>query len=160
MTVFKVCISITLLIAFSSCSDVHKKPKEQVETESIPEDLLIGDKIALKVGGTFTIQLWQNSSIGLSNCWINQTKSTHLKLWKSHYVSSQKEKDGCIGCGGTEYWQFKALRVGEDTIKIKKCPTGIEQKSCDHFQEDSASYKDMQRYTSKVGRMIIVTIHD
>ncbi len=74
------------------------------------------------------------------------------------YVSSQREKDGCKGCSGKEYWNFKANNIGVDTIKIKSCPTGREHKTCAHFQEDSTSYNEMTEYTLEVDRKIIVTV--
>jgi predicted secreted protein len=116
------------------------------------------DNITLQIGDTFTIKLHQNGSIGGSNCWINEGKCESVKEHRKWYVSSLKEKQGCEGCGGNDYWSFEATTLGVDTIKIKNCPTGRKQKSCSSFQEDSIYYKEDIKYSPKFNRAIIVRV--
>ena len=158
MNKFKPAILIftVVIVAIQSCSE--SSTDNDHPAKEAPTDLLTTNSITLKIGETFSIKLGQNGSIGLSNCWINQTKCRNVKIYDSYYVSSQKEKEGCEGCGGHVYWNFKAISEGVDTIKVKSCPTGRKQKSCEEFQEDSSSYKDMIKYTSKVDRAIVVRV--
>ena len=145
-------IFILLVFLVSSCVERTN------ENNEIPKDLLIGDKVELRQGETFSIELGLNYSTGYSNCWINETKCDNVEIIEMRYVSSQREKDGCIGCSGKEYWNFKANNIGVDTIKIKMFFTEGKQRNCVHFQEDSLSYNEMTEHTPEVDRKIIVTV--
>lgn len=156
MNRFSNSILLVALIGIQSCTESSKKNENQ--HEKIPVDLLTENHITLKKNETFSIQLSENGSIGLSNCWINQLQCQNVEFQNSFYVSGEKEKNGCIGCGGSVFWKFKAINEGIDTIKFKKCPTGPEHKSCLAFQQDSSSYKNLIRYTSSIDKSIIVKI--
>ncbi len=142
-----------LIILVSSCTNVPVSPEADSEIK-----ILKVNNIKLQIGDTFTIKLPQNGSIGSSNCWINEEKCKSINEHRKWYLSSLKEKQGCEGCGGSDYWSFKAIKVGVDTIKIKNCPTGRKQKNCSSFQEDSIYYKEDPKYSPKFNRAIIVQV--
>jgi predicted secreted protein len=146
------CLTFMLL----SCSST---PKNRIAEDENDIELLESDHITLQIGDTFTIKLSHNGSIGFSDCWINEGKCQSVKEQRLWYESSPKEKKGCIGCGGTIYWTFKAVTKGTDTIKIKNCPTGRRQKSCTAFQEDSLAYKEDLKYAPrKYDKAIVVRV--
>lgn len=146
------CWNIMLL----SCTST---PKNRIAEDENDIELLESDHITLQIGDTFTIKLSHNGSIGFSNCWINEGKCPSVDEQRLWYVSSPEEKKGCIGCGGTIYWTFKAVTEGTDTIKIRNCPTGRSQKSCSAFQEDSIAYKEDLKYAPrKYDKSIVVRV--
>lgn len=143
-----------VLFLFMACHDARKN--EKMESKNANEKY---ELITLHTGETFTIKLNENASIGSSHCWINEGKCHSVKEDHSWYVSSPEEKKGCMGCGGTGYWKFKAVTQGTDTIKIKYCPTGRKQKNCGAFQEDSLAYKeDLKFAPRKYDKAIIVHV--
>ncbi len=148
-------ISYCLTILVASCTNTSNNPIVYHDKEI---KILEEDKITLQIGDTFTIKLYQNASIGGSNCWINESKCKSVNQQRKSYVSSLEVKQGCEGCGGSEFWTFKAIKVGIDTIKIKNCPTGRKQKNCSSFQEDSISYLEDIKYSSKYDRAIIISV--
>lgn len=146
------CCTILLV----SCSST---PKNRISEDENDIELLESDHITLQIGDTFTIKLPHNGSIGNSDCWINEGKCPSVKEQRLWYVSSPKEKEGCIGCGGSIYWTFKAVSKGTDTIKIKNCMTGRMQKSCSAYQEDSLAYKEELKYAPrKYDKAIVVRV--
>lgn len=146
-----------MTILFASCTSASNNPIVDKENEI---KLLKANKITLQIGDTFTLKLHQNGSIGGSNCWINERKCESIDEHRKWYVSSLKEKQGWAGCGGNDYWTFKAIKVGVDTLKIKNCPTGRKQKNCSSFQEDSIYYKQDIKYLVKYNRAIIIRVVD
>lgn len=153
-------IAISLVVTFILCYLIYTKFQVKKADVKISErnNILQKNRITLKVGETFKIELGENASIGFSNCWINSQKCSSVIDVKKWYVCSKEEKEGCKGCGGTVYWKFKAVMIGVDTIKIKSCPTGRKQKKCSSFQEDSIYYKEDIKYSLKYNRAIIVRV--
>lgn len=153
-------IAISLIVTIILCYFFYSKFQVKKVDEIIPErnKTLLKNNITLKVGETFKIELGENASIGFSNCWINSQKCSSVIDVKKWYLSSKEEKEGCEGCGGNVYWEFKAVMIGVDTIKIKSCPTGRKQKKCSSFQEDSIYYKEDIKYSPKYNRAIIVRV--
>lgn len=155
--IFIYAILLFSVIGIDSCTE--SATKQNKSKNENPIDLLTSNKIVLKKDKTFSIKLGENGSIGFSNCWINQVECQNIEFKSHYYVSSPEEKEGCIGCGGYVFWKFKAVKIGIDTIKITYCPTGIEQKSCSNFQQDSSSYKELvKNIKKKVDRLIVVRI--
>ncbi len=148
---------IFILLAFiiASCTPTLKKKKH---SNSPRFKLLKENHIILHKGETFNISFNANPSIGSAICWINEFKCDNVSLAGRWYKGSIRAKQGYEGAGGTEFWTFKGKQPGIDTIKLRSCPTGREQKSCSAFQEDSLSYKEDLKCAPKYHRAIIVRV--
>ncbi len=149
-------ILILLTFILASCTQTSSRCGHT----DIPRFILLKENhITLQKGETFNISFDANGSAGFGICWINEFKCNTVNLAGRWYKSSEKEKQGYVGAGGTEYWTFKGKELGIDTIKIRNCPTGRKQKSCSAFQEDSIAYKeDLEFAPQKYHRAIIVRV--
>ena len=87
------------------------------------------------IGDTFEIMLEENPSIGFGICWLNEKKVNTVKLIKKEWYKDGAED--CLGCNGTSVFTFRGISKGIDSIKMTKCPMGIEQKKCSSYSEDS-----------------------
>ena len=67
------------------------------------------------VNGEFAIALDSNPSTGYS--WNVSYDASMLSLEKEEYNPSEKEP-GLVGAGGTQYYQFKALKAGSTEINL------------------------------------------
>ena len=108
-------------------------------------------KFQIHSGETFIFALNENGSTGCTKCWINESSCHSVKLVNEKYESSWAEKTGSVGVGGTVSWKFIGTTKGTDTIKISECPTGIMQKSCAFFSEDSMKLISDSAYKVKYG---------
>ena len=67
------------------------------------------------VNGEFAIALDSNPTTGYS--WNASYDTSMLSLEKEKYQPSEKEP-GLVGAGGTQYYQFKALKAGSTEINL------------------------------------------
>ena len=67
------------------------------------------------VNGEFAIALDSNPTTGYS--WNVSYDASLLSLEKEKYQPSEKEP-GLVGAGGTQYYQFKALKAGSTEINL------------------------------------------
>lgn len=116
-------ILLGLVVLLFSCDHVYERGDSDVFT--------------IKVGESFSIRLPENGSTGASNCWLNENKCTSTKLSSRRYESSDREKAGYDGAGGTTTLTFEGVSIGVDTIKIRVCLTAILRKPCSFFQDSS-----------------------
>ena len=87
------------------------------------------------VGDTFAIELYDNASTGYSNCWLDMPEG--LKLVGEDYRPSFNERRGYTGAGATTVYTFRAVEAGEYSLAVASCPTGVERKSCDDFDQSN-----------------------
>jgi len=71
--------------------------------------------ISASVNGEFVIALDSNPSTGYS--WNVSYDASMLSLEKEEYNPSEKEV-GLVGAGGTQYYQFKALKAGSTEVNL------------------------------------------
>jgi inhibitor of cysteine peptidase len=73
------------------------------------------DTITTTVDGEFIIALDSNPSTGYS--WNVSYDASLLSLEKEEYNPDKKEP-GLVGAGGTQYYQFKALKAGSTEVNL------------------------------------------
>ena len=79
-----------------------------------------GDKVhyTLNVGEEVTIKLKSIESTGNELVWINSENCKSTEYIGSESKDTFNELMGLVGAGGLEYWTFKCISTGTDTIKI------------------------------------------
>ena len=75
-----------------------------------------GQAINIGVNQEFVIALGSNPTTGYS--WQESHDDTVLKLVEKTYEPGEKAKQGAVGAGGVEYFQFKALNMGKTEITL------------------------------------------
>lgn len=95
------------------------------------------DSFNLKVGEEFSVKLYENPSTGYSNCVLNENSVGCIEKVKQYYEPDWNpfKQDGK---GGELILKFKAVKTGIDTIRISKCPTGREHKTCKDYSVNSS----------------------
>ena len=73
--------------------------------------------IEVQAGGEFSIVLPSNPTTGYKWELLEPVDDDVLELQDTEYTS--KCKDGLVGCGGVEVWNFFAASEGETTISLK-----------------------------------------
>jgi len=142
-------------LILTSCTTSAENKKQSISPRF---KLLTENQITLHKGETFHISFDANPSIGAAICWINEFKCNNVSLVGRWYKGSIRAEQGYEGAGGTEFWTFRGKQPGIDTIKLRGCPTGREQKCCSAFQEDSLSYIEDLKCAPKYHRAIIVRV--
>ena len=91
-----------------------------------------GQTINIGVNQEFVITLDSNPTTGYS--WQETYDETALELVEKTYKPGEQAKQGAVGAGGTEHFQFKALKKGETEITMvyvrwwpEKIPVGEEK---------------------------------
>jgi len=77
---------------------------------------LSGEVISVGVNQEFMIALDSNPTTGYS--WQESHDETMLKLVEKTYKPGDQAKQGLVGAGGIEYFQFKALKTGETKVTM------------------------------------------
>ncbi|MFC1902551.1 protease inhibitor I42 family protein [Chloroflexota bacterium] len=75
-----------------------------------------GQAISIGVGEEFIIALGSNPTTGYS--WQASHDETMVKLLSSDCEMGEAAKEGAVGAGGTELFQFKALKAGKTEITL------------------------------------------
>ena len=84
-----------------------------------------GQTINIGVNQEFVIALDSNPTTGYS--WQESYDESLLELVEKSYEMGKAAKQGAVGAGGVEYFQFKALKTGETEITlVYKRPWGEE----------------------------------
>lgn len=73
------------------------------------------ETISTTVNGEFVIALDSNPSTGYS--WNVSYDASLLSLEKDEY-NPDKKAEGLVGAGGTQYYQFKALKTGSTEVNL------------------------------------------
>jgi len=72
--------------------------------------------INISINQTFIIALDSNPTTGYS--WQASYDESMLELVGKSYEMGKKAKQGAVGAGGVEYFQFKALKTGKTEITL------------------------------------------
>jgi len=75
-----------------------------------------GQTINIGVNQQFVIALGSNPTTGYS--WQVSYDKTMLELMEKTYKPGKEAKQGKVGAGGTEFFRFKALKMGETEISL------------------------------------------
>jgi len=75
-----------------------------------------GHAINIGVNQEFVIALGSNPTTGYG--WQESHDETVLKLVEKTYKLGEEAKQGAVGAGGVEYFQFKALKKGKTEITL------------------------------------------
>ena len=75
-----------------------------------------GQTINIDINQKFIIALDSNPTTGYS--WQASYDESTLELVGKSYEMGEKAKQGAVGAGGVEYFQFKALKTGTTEITL------------------------------------------
>jgi predicted secreted protein len=105
-----VCIMTAILLGLLACSSG--------ETKALSVDISSSDKtVTLASGGTLTVTLESNITTGYS--WNETSEISDLTVMQQTDHKYQPPATVAVGAGGTEIWNFKALKEGTSTITMR-----------------------------------------
>lgn len=111
---FVIAILIVLgLIIFLDKSDVKTNVLDEQNNSLSTQNT--SNSIEAKNGENFEINLESNPTTGYS--WVPEFDKNYLELANKDFVQQNTDKQ-VVGAGGTEKFQFKALKTGETKINF------------------------------------------
>jgi inhibitor of cysteine peptidase len=76
------------------------------------------EKYTIKLNESFSYSLKSNPTTGYRWQWVNKSSCTILDTFNTRYISDCKTEPK-PGCGGTETWNFKGIKKGAVTVRLK-----------------------------------------
>jgi len=91
-------------------------------TEKATKNDAYGDYFEVKKGESFEIHFTANASLGLSWSWQNSAAVSIVDSLGSRYVNDHPQE--MIGMSVHQYWGFKGVEKGIDTLHFNYCRAG------------------------------------
>jgi inhibitor of cysteine peptidase len=105
-----VCMMIAIFLGLVACSSGA--------TKALSVDITSSDKtVTLAAGGTLTVTLESNITTGYS--WNETADISDMTVIQQTDHKYQPPATVAVGAGGTEIWNFKALKEGTSTITMR-----------------------------------------
>jgi inhibitor of cysteine peptidase len=98
------CLLLAAALGLTACSKAAIKTYSEAETD-----------IKVEVNAEFSLTLAANPTTGYS--WEADYDKDLLELVKDDYQADQTT-EGLVGSGGTQFYQFKALKAGQTQILL------------------------------------------
>ena len=108
------CTGITLIVGLGACQTMsHENRLNQSSNQTNTSNIRY-----VKPNENFTIQLASNPTTGYSWQLAEPLDKNHIELI-NHTYQPNDHPQGMVGVGGTEIWQFRALKSGTTQIKMR-----------------------------------------
>lgn len=99
-------------------------PTPEPEPEPWPIDTTIFESYNVALGQTIVLEFESNATTGYQWQWDNSYAASHVDSiafsYRTHtvYPNGDSIDANMCGTGGVEYWTFKGVKVGSDTLRF------------------------------------------
>ncbi len=107
------CTGIALTLSLGACQTPSSESHDSMTHKAIDTST----NRQAKVGDTISIQVRSNPTTGYTWNLAEPVDNEHLQLLGSTY-QVDSHKPGMTGVGGTETWNFKAMKAGNANIQL------------------------------------------